>query len=332
MVLVAGGIKNLALNLPDSHLYDPKTDQWIETRSLPIGVTNPHGFMRSIVLPNGQVLIAGGEDDNSVETVGGTSALVHSNNAYLFTLNERHPSLSSWDYTRVKANNKISRMPEGRTTSGLVLLKDGRVLNVGGLGPAFDGLLSATNTASIFDPQTGIWSKAAPMPAVFGLEEDEIVPPYPTAPGSRWGPMAERLDNGQVLVAGGFGGVFFQFFRRSALLYDPTTNSWQMTTPTSFRRYIGSWSATLPAGAGILLAGPAFSDDYGLRNVTGEIFHPESGTWTPAPVPAGPLPPADSFESQLLRLSTGRVQIAGGINFFGPNAESGSWILREKNP
>ena len=50
MVLVAGGWSNANVDLftTSSHLYDPKTNTWIATQPLPIGITNPHGFMRAI--------------------------------------------------------------------------------------------------------------------------------------------------------------------------------------------------------------------------------------------------------------------------------------------
>jgi hypothetical protein len=122
MVLVAGGALSITSNVASSHLYDPKKNVWIATRPLPIGLANPHAFMRPIVLGDGRVLIAGGEDDNSVRGVIATGVLVHADNSYLFTLNEHNPALSFWDFTRRKSDRSISRMPEGRTTSALVVL------------------------------------------------------------------------------------------------------------------------------------------------------------------------------------------------------------------
>jgi hypothetical protein len=324
MVLVAGGSQSLAINLADSHLYDPATNRWIATRPLPIGTNNPHAFMHPVVLANGQVLIAGGEDDDAIKG----PALLHSHSSYLFTLNAQRPSQSSWDYTRNKSNRKVSQMPEGRTTSALLLMSDGRVLNVGGLGPSFEGSLAATNTASIYDPNTGVWTSAAPMPPVLGFEEDELITPYPTSPGSRWSPFSASLDDGPVLIAGGNGGLF-EVDRKSALLYDPRTNVWQITTPMHFRRGIGSLKGKLPADAGILFAGPGFSDSGQFANLTGEIFHPKTSTWTLVPPVDGP--PVDgsvgSWESQSVVLSTGRLQISGGAALVDAFAIRGSWIF-----
>ena len=332
MVLVAGGSQSLAVNLADSHLYDPATNKWIATKPLPIGTNNPHAFMRPVVLANGQVLIAGGEND---EGIGGPEFL-HSRSSYLFTLNAQRPSQYSWDYTRNKSNREVSQMPEGRTTSALRLMSDGRVLNAGGFGPAFEGDLAATNTASIYDPNTGVWTSAAPMPPVLGLEEDEFIPPYPTSPGSRWGPYSENLDDGRVLIAGGVGGRF-DVCRRSVVLYDPRTNQWQATTRMQFRRFMGSWSGKLPGDAGILFAGAGFiPNTYAFRDLTGEMFHPKNSTWTMVPVVDGPPIDlsVDSYQSQSVLLSTGRLQITGGANRYDRlgTADPGSWGASSLGP
>lgn len=169
MVLVAGGWNSQGGNVPSaeltaSHLYDPRTDRWITTGSLPRAAVNPHAFMRAVILRNGQVLIAGGafhRDDDP--------ELVVSRLSFVFTLNDRHPERSHWDYTRRASTHQISLMSDARTTSALLLLDNGRVLNVGGLNPIVDGVYAATNTSDLFDPRTGSWTRMAPMPPVFGL-------------------------------------------------------------------------------------------------------------------------------------------------------------------
>jgi hypothetical protein len=326
MVLVAGGSTGLGGLLTASHLYDPRTNQWIATRPLPNAINNPHAFMRPIVLLNGQVLIAGGIAEG---TPGPAGEPPMSSYSFLFTLNEHDPRKSSWDYTRRKSDRRITRMPEARTTSALVLLDDGRVLNVGGLGPSVDGQLTSTNTASIFNPATGEWKKVAPMPPVLGLDEDEFIASYPTGPGSRWAPLGVKLANDRVLIAGGFGGVFFQVFRKSAVIYDVRRNNWRETTPMSYRRFTASWAGALPGGTGILFAGLGFADDYTIHDMTGEIFDPKSETWTLVPSEGGP--PADgsldSFESTMTQLPDGSFQVYGGVDFSFLGT-TGSWVFR----
>jgi Kelch motif protein len=334
MVLVAGGAKNLTSLVAASHLYDPATNKWITTKLLPIGLTNPHAFMRTIVLPNGQVLIAGGIDENGVQDwLNGAPGPSFSPYSYIFTLNSRQPALSFWDYTRQKSDRSISRMPESRTTSALILTSTGKVLNFGGLGPSPTGEDAATNTASIFDFGSGRWTSAPPMPPVYGLGEDEFVASYPTGPGSRWAPFSQNLEDGKVLVAGGVAGLLFNPFlpRSSAVIYDPTSNTWRVTTPMLFQRWTGNWSARISDGASILFAGPGnYSDGaFTLHDLTGEIFDSGNEQWILAPVSGGP--PADgsldSFESRSVQLRDGRLQIAGGTDWNTDTVASNrSWI------
>jgi hypothetical protein len=334
MVLVAGGAKSLTSVLASSHLYDPKTNAWIATQPLPVAMTNPHAFMRAIVLPNGQVLIAGGIDQNGINSVNKSTVPPSSTHSYLFTLNSRNPAQSSWDNTRLASDGSISPMPEERTTSALVLMSNGKVLNVGGLGPKFDKTIAATNTASVFDPATGIWTSVTPMPRIAGLGEDELIPSYPTAPGSRWAPFSQLLDSGSVLIAGGLAGLIPNFvMRASAVIYDPVANSWRLTTPMLFRRPYGFWSAKLPSGEGVLFAGPGFNfqNTPPLHDFTGEIFDATTEQWSLSSPSGGPPSDGsiDSFESQSVLLRTGIVQIAGGADGATTSlARNQSWIYK----
>jgi hypothetical protein len=334
MVLVAGGSKSLTSVVASSHLYDPKTNTWIATQPLPLAMVNPHAFMRTIVLPNGQVLLAGGIDQNGINSVNKSTVPPSSTHSYLFTLNLRSPAQSSWDYTRLAIDGSISSMPEERTTSAVVLMSNGKVLNVGGLGPKFSRTIAATNTASVFDPATGIWTSVTPMHPIFGLGEDELIPSYPTGPGSRWAPYSQLLDSGRVLVAGGVAGPIPNFvMRASAAIYDPGTNSWRLTAPMLFRRPRGFWSANLPSGEGVLFAGPGFNfqNTPPLHDLTGEIFDANTEQWSLSSPNGGPPPDGsiDSFESQSVLLRTGIVQISGGADGATDSlARNQSWIYK----
>jgi hypothetical protein len=334
MVLVVGGAENIFLTVAASHLYDPSTNKWIATKPLPIGLANPHAVMKPVVLPNGQILIAGGVEQNGANDVlSGSPVPTPSQFAYIFTLNWRNPALSSWDYTRDVSNGRISLMPEGRTTSALVLMKNGTVLNVGGLGPLpEEDTEAATNTASLFDPRTGLWRPAAPMPPVYGLQEDESISVYPTALGSRWAPFALPLDNGEVLVAGGTAGILAEaVLRSSALIYNPRTDGWHITTPMHFRRSPGVWLAKFPFELTLLFAGPGVppSSLFLVHDLTGEIFETANDQWTFAPTAGGPPTDnsVDSFESQSIQLINGNLQIAGGADYLTDSTPTDqSWI------
>jgi hypothetical protein len=170
------------------------------------------------------------------------------------------------------------------------------------------------------------------MPPVFGVGEDELVTPYPTGPGSRWAPLAVTLSNGDVLVAGGGGGILFETVRASSVVYRPSRNKWTIGTPMQFARYNGAWAAKLPRNAGILIAGGGFGPT-GELNATGEIYDPRTKSWELLPTDGG-MPndgSVDPFDSQLVVRRDGTVQITGGPgreDVFG--ASAGSWILQVK--
>jgi hypothetical protein len=93
-----------------------------------------------------------------------------------------------------------------------------------GGSPSSEGAHGPSSTAEIFDPTTGTF---------------DAIPPMSVA---RVDHTATLLNNGLVLIAGGYG----------AELYDPSTNSFSSTgSMTTFRSY---HSATLLADGTVLIA------------------------------------------------------------------------------
>ena len=102
-------------------------------------------------------------------------------------------------------------MKEGRAGHGATLLRDGKVLVVGGWG--YDGRQGgALATAEVYDPSTGTFTPTGSMTT------------------SRWGPTATLLNDGRVLVAGGLR-------LNSAELYDPSTGTFSPTGDMTSVRY-----------------------------------------------------------------------------------------------
>ncbi|MEJ8815899.1 kelch repeat-containing protein [Variovorax ureilyticus] len=127
-VLVAGGEgQGGSLGaLSSAELYDPVTGTWSLTGSL----GQPRKQHTATLLPDGKVLVAGGED------VGG-GALA---SAELYD-----PATSTWSPT--------GSMSQARNAYAAAQLTDGRVLAVGG----FDGS-HALATSELYDPASGTWS------------------------------------------------------------------------------------------------------------------------------------------------------------------------------
>ncbi len=130
------------------------------------------------------------------------------------------------------------------------------------------------------------------------------------------------LDNGSVLVAGGFAGAVPNSSIASAEMYNPATNRWTMIAPMPVG-IAGARAATLNNGD-VLVAG-------GLGNegilTTCQLYDPSTNTWSLT----GNLTKA-TFDEQIVVLNNGSVIVIGG-DFSGGennatqiyNPSSGTW-------
>jgi N-acetylneuraminic acid mutarotase len=158
-VLVAGGLSNcdegVCTDTSTAELYHPGTGKWTDTGSM-------HTVREqdtATLLPDGDVLVAGGLTEGGFGSAGGTSK-----DAELY-----HPATGTWTRTA-----SMARPHSGQTAT---LLRNGWVLIAGG----------RTSVAEIYEPQRSIWVRPAAMTTV------------------RTGQTATLLGNGHVLVTGGHG-------------------------------------------------------------------------------------------------------------------------------
>jgi len=119
----------------------------------------------------------------------------------------------------------------GRTGHIATLLRDGRVLLVGGE----DGLGQALASATVFDPRLNLWRPAASMRT------------------ARVAHSATLLPDGRVLVAGGFTGGDSLESMAGAEIYDPAADRWKDAAPMLYPR--ARHTATLLPGGKVLVVG-----------------------------------------------------------------------------
>ena len=337
-VLVAGGDRGesseQSLGLRGTcELYDPATGTWSKTGSL----NTPRDGFTATLLPNGEVLVAGGVD-NADEA--------------LATAEIYDPIKRAWRYT--------GSFEGPRFYHAATRLADGRVLVVGGSSDDF--FLTAIGGATVYDPGTGTWSSVgglytprAQSTATLLANGDVLVaggfddlydaPPgvvdhvsYALAdifdPVARWSttaPMSARryahtatlLPNGEVLVTGGYD-LNAKTELASAELYDPSAGTWHAAASMHDARQ--SHTATLLADGRVLVVGGSAASGNALASA--ELFEPASA---PAPgaitaaFTGGWYDPAQNGHGLFVEVLSGNRFLASWFAF-DPSGKQQAWF------
>lgn len=225
-VLVAGGIDAP----PTAETWDPATNLWTPTTN-DMSTPRANSPFALTLLANGKPLFAGG----GTPPQGGTDVY--------------DPSTRQW--------SAVGNLATPRQFADAVLLRNGRVLAVGGLRSA-GALLAVAETAELFNPATGKWSAAA----------------KPTVPLSD--DPASVLCDGRVLLAGGIDKYTGGF---------AATNAAELYTPTLARPLNGELLVN-----GNAEAGAATDTDHGVVPPVGWVVTPNftAGKYNPSYFPAPP--------------------------------------------
>ncbi|MES2932401.1 MAG: kelch repeat-containing protein [Pseudomonadota bacterium] len=305
-VLLVGGYNNGASNVGISvELYDPTLNTWSLGPEL-----LPHGSFghTATLLPNGKVLIAGGNYSNFP---------VPANQLY-------DAATNTW--------SEAGPHNSGRWNHTATLLPNSKVLLIGGR----TGVSNAIASAEFYDPSVGVWSDGGTLtvprsqptttlllngkPLVVGgyspftndvSESAELFNPTSNSwtvmaslKTGRYSHAATQLHNGKVLITAGIGSTGYL---KSAELYDPIANAWSFTALLTMARY-GHTVTTLPNGK-VLVVGGAANNPL----ASAELFDRITNTWTPAES----LTTARLHHTATL-LPSGKVLIAGGENNIDP--------------
>ena len=310
-VLAAGGYDRTSGYRASAEVYDPATGDWTSTSNLD---TSRSGHT-STLLPDGRVLIVGGYTMANFVEIYPTSAELYDPVTGAFTL--------------------AGSLNHGRAYHTATLLRDGRVVVVGGYYKPVVGDELYLSTVELYDPTTGTftttddlaygrafhtatllpdggvlvvggynkpalgigqyWSTAETYDPTSGLWATAT----DTLSEGRRDHTATLLASGEVLMAGGYDGSYLS----SAELYSPTTSTFSGTGSLGTSR--SHHSATLLPSGRVLVAGG--SDGSALSGA--ELYDPPGGTWSPT----DSLTPGREGHTATL-LASGQVLVAGGTN------------------
>ena len=306
-VLIAGGLEELPVVLegpppPDTpipqpkrlisaEVFDPETGTSTPTGDLAASRSRDHG----ILLPDGRVLVIPRNPNLPIERYDAHSgrfnpvAIVPGRVGILTAtlLPSGKVFLTSTVYAGVfdpttGLFSPIFRMDPSRIGHTATLLKDGRVLIVGGQNVGGDAGLLGRNL--IYDPSSEDFSEAG------NLQFD------------RRNHKAVLLEDGRVLIIGGAAagrGPFVQ----TAEIYDPEANTF---SPAGVSTIDPSAALLLPSGNVFL-----------IRSYNGDIvlYDPATHTFTGT---GYSISPRRSFATATL-LEDGRVMVAGGLKWTDDN-------------
>ncbi|WP_437480304.1 kelch repeat-containing protein [Sorangium sp. So ce1014] len=305
-VLVAGG-RNGAY-LTSAALYDPSNNTWSAAGSMGVA-RNKH---TATLLPDGRVLMVGGADSNVHElssaeiytpgtppvwtpaasmatprmshtatrflngkvlvTGGTTAASTETDSAQMYD-----PATNTWI--------AIKPMGSKRTQHTATLLGFSKVLITGGF--RHDGLTTGyLASAELYDLDAETWKLVAPM---------AMAHPHGAA---------VRLQDGRVLVTGGWNDDGDDDPELTAELYNPTTNTWTSAPDMPVDRTLHTM--TLLGNGKVLVVG-AF--DYVAWEETAALYTPTTNTWSSVG-PTGIDLVRNNHTATLLQ--NGKVLVAGG--------------------
>lgn len=180
-------------------------------------------------------------------------------------------------------------MKSARYRHTATLLDTGKVLVAGGMSGT--DYPTYRNSADLYDPETGTWASTGSMT------------------GARRSHTATKLEDGRVLVTGGYytvSDVFYgttYYYLNSANLYQPSTGTWSATGNLKAGRYLHA--ATRLADGSVLVVGG--ETDYSTTLSTAERYDVTKGTFAFV----GSLITARR-ETEVVTLANGKALVVAG--------------------
>ncbi len=276
-VLIAGGmVAGAASKLVE--LYDPAqtNNKWSVLKTMNVARVGH----TATLLNDGQVLVVGGDGGDKASPTAGTAELYN-------------PTTGIW--TALTANSKSNTYSPvyGHVYHTATLLKNtGQVLVVGGNLFAASNVLPTNTSAEIYTPASGVLAGAST--GTWSIHNMNSL-------ALRYNHTATVLNDGKVLIAGGFNG---NIPVSSAELFNSATNTWTTVGSSVAARY--KHSATLLNDGRVLITGGATTGAAAITSA--ELYDTVLKTWTATKFPLGNA----RFNHVAQLLDDGNVLIAGG--------------------
>jgi hypothetical protein len=304
-VLIAGGAGANG-NLDSSELFDPATEAFVPGPTLSVSRLG-HSATR---LADGKVLLAGGNDQSAdIVDAGGTTvtatgvlptaftvvaAALLDNGEVLFLGNDGGGSATTrFDPTANSGVGAFSATTAGPASFGpggstLTLLRDGRVLGLGGCPcSSVGGATFSEPAAELYDPGAGTWAPTG------GQNQ------------ARSGHTATLLPNGNVLVTGGNDSAD-PAEEQSSEIYNVVSGQFTQLT-TMIARHRGHTATLLPSGEVLIFGGTEAAFEIYAGGVRGSWLLTDNTT-------------AGRSDHEMTLLTSGEVLVtgSGAIGFPGP--------------
>ena len=260
-----------------AEIYNSITNTW-STVAQPY---SNHSFTKLVLLPNGKVLLAGGNNAIGIETPNNTAEIYDPvnnkwtiaadmlspcadtvptilNNGKVFVMGYYSGVMSAEIYDYITNTWSVAQLPNDSNVFSytITLLLNGKILLSGGYTQTGGHSVISLNP-QIYDPSTNTWSFTGPLS--FG-----------TVGGS-----TSLLSNGNVMVAGGTPGDGMGNFLSSVQIYNTYTNTWSISTPLP-SSLVYQTSVQLKDGKIMLIGGVDNTKNYS-HNVF--IYNPYINTW-----------------------------------------------------
>jgi hypothetical protein len=261
-VLIVGGMNFLNLRASDkisAELYDPATHAFTPTRGIPV---NQRTAQTATLLRDGRVLLAGG---SHAYTNAFASAELYDPASGIFSAVQNEMIVPRAEHTATSLGD------------GKVLIVGGNYSTGGGVGASPIGPREPPRVPMFIEkPKHYPGGTAGPLASAELYDPEKAVfTPTGRMKVARAGHSATLLDDGRVLVAGGYRVV--GRLDAAAELYDPAKGIFTPTGSMNFRRT--QHSAVKLRDGRVLIAGGGWTNPHVAS--TAELYDPQIGIFKP---------------------------------------------------